>query len=117
MVTSTRPVDFAPLERLLHLAGSTDAPALMLALLDDLKSTQSSLDQAWKRPDFAALRANSHVLIGLAGTIGDTELHALAQQLNRGANTQNKTEMVDFKEPIMSSLASLIAQLLNRVRA
>ena len=108
-------IDFAPLERLLLLAGAAGAPALVAALLDDLKATQASLELAWNGPDFAALRTNSHVLIALAGTIGDADLHALAQRLNRGAHTENLSDTVDITEKIMTGLSNLIAQLKTSV--
>lgn len=107
----TRIIDLTPLEHLLRLAGPTGAPELVAALIDDLKTTHAHLDAAWNGPDFAALRAKSHVLIGLAGTVGDTELHALAQRLNRGAQAQNPGDTVDITENIMTCLADLIAQL------
>ena len=84
-----REIDISPLLRLLQLAGKRDAPTLIAALLTDLKTTQTSLDVAWNGPDFAALRTHSHVLIALAGTIGDTDLQALAQRLNETAHAQN----------------------------
>ena len=113
-MTVTRIIDFTPLERLLSLAGPSGAPELVAALMDDLKATQASLDLAWNGPDFAALRANSHVLMGLAGTVGDTDLHALAQRLNRGAHTQTPNDTVDITQSIMTYLADLIAQLHNK---
>ena len=110
-MTFVRVIDFAPLERLLSLAGAQGAPAIFAALLDDLKATQAQLDQAWNGPDFAALRTNSHVLVALAGTVGDIELHALAQQLNRRARAQKPSDVVDSMEDIMSGLSNLITQL------
>lgn len=110
-MTFTRAIDFAPLERLLHLAGATGAPALVQALLDDLKTTESALVQAWNGPDFAALRTNSHVLIALAGTIGDTDLHILAQQLNAAAQTQNPGDLMELEPKIMADLSDLISLL------
>lgn len=106
-----RVIDFAPLKRLLTLAGPTGASPLVDALLDDLKATQTHLTPAWNGPDFAALRTDSHVLIALAGTIGDTYLHELAQHLNAAAHTENLIDLMDMKPKIMAGLTDLIAQL------
>jgi two-component system, OmpR family, aerobic respiration control sensor histidine kinase ArcB len=109
-----RTIDIAPLNRLLHLAGPSDAPALTAALLLDLRSTEAALDQAWNGPDFAALRAQAHVLIALAGTIGDTELQKLAQRLNVTAHAQNLSSLMEMKQKTMAGLADLIGVLLQQ---
>lgn len=109
-----RIIDTAPLKRLLHLAGSADAPNLVAALLGDLKANQTNLDQAWNGPDFAALRTNSHGLIALAGTIGDTDLQALAQRLNTAAHLQSLGDIMDMKPKIMAELSDLIT-LISRL--
>ena len=110
----SRIIDTAPLNRLLHLAGAADAPILVTALLGDLRANQTNLDQAWNGPDFAALHTNSHVLIALAGTIGDTDLHALAQRLNTAAHLQSLGDIMDMKSKIMAGLADLIT-LISRL--
>ena len=107
----SRPIDTAPLDRLLVFAGPTGAAALIAALLDDLKTTQSNFNLAWNGPDFAALRTNSHVMIALAGTIGDTELHALSQHLYAAATTQCVSDIMDMKPKIMAGLSELITLL------
>jgi two-component system, OmpR family, aerobic respiration control sensor histidine kinase ArcB len=111
-VTPTREIDTAPLHRLLQLAGKRDAPTLIAALLTDLKTTQTGLDVAWNGPDFAALRTHSHVLIALAGTIGDTDLQALAQRLNETAHAQNTANLLDMKAKTTRYLTDLISTLL-----
>ena len=116
-MTFARVIDFAPLERLLSLAGPKGAPAIFAALLDDLKTTQAQLDQARNGPDFAALRTNSHVLVALAGTVGDTTLHGLAQQLNDDARAQKLSDTVNITEEIMTALSNLISQLQTKAGA
>lgn len=109
-----RIIDIAPLNRLLVLAGPTDAPVLIAALLGDLQTTQIGLDLAWNGPDFAALRAHSHVLLALAGTIGDTELHSLSQRLNMSAHDQNLDDLTEMKPKTMDGLADLIGLLAHQ---
>jgi two-component system, OmpR family, aerobic respiration control sensor histidine kinase ArcB len=109
-----RTIDIAPLNRLLNLAGPSDAPALTAALLVDLRSTEAGLEQAWNGPDFAALRAHAHVLIALAGTIGDTELQNLAQRLNITAHAQNLSSLMEMRQKIMAGLGDLIGILVQQ---
>jgi two-component system, OmpR family, aerobic respiration control sensor histidine kinase ArcB len=108
-----REIDTGPLRRLLEIAGKRDAPTLIAALLTDLKTTQTGLDVAWNGPDFAALRTHSHVLIALAGTVGDTDLQALAQRLNETAHAQNTADLTDMKAKTIRYLADLIGTLLR----
>lgn len=106
-----RIIDIAPLERLLHLSGATGAPVLIAALLDDLQTTRVGLDAAWNGPDFAVLRANAHVLIALAGTIGDIDLQVLAQSLFANSHAQNRVDLMDMKPKTMAGLSDLISVL------
>ena len=110
-MTPNRVINLAPLDRLLHLAGASGAPALIAALLGDLQATHCGLDLAWNGPDFAALRAHAHVLIALAGTIGDTDLQNLAQSLNANAHAENRVHLMDMKPQIMTGLSDLIGTL------
>lgn len=110
-MTSNREINLAPLDRLLHLSGAAGASALIAALLGDLQSTQTGLDLAWNGLDFAALRAHGHVLIALAGTIGDTYLQNLAQSLNTYADAQNLVHLMEMKPRVMTGLSDLIGTL------
>lgn len=107
-MTATRQIDMAPLHRLLQIAGQSEAPKLVSALLDDLRSAQTNVAQAWNGPDFAALRTNAHVLIALAGTIGDTELHTVAQQISTAAYAQDQGRILDMKHKAMALMSDLI---------
>ena len=106
-----REIDTTPLHDLLLMAGPANAPSIIAAFLDDLKSTEFGLDPAWNGPDCAALRLHSHVLIALAGTVGDTDLHATAQQLNALARDQDLVKIPAMKAQTMRGLAELISTL------
>jgi HPt (histidine-containing phosphotransfer) domain-containing protein len=106
-----RVINTAPLRRLLRMAGPLGARDIMAAFLDDLTSAEISLDTAWNGPDFAALRAQAHVLIALAGTVGDTDLQAMAQDLNTLAHDQDTDKIRATRAQIMGGLAELISTL------
>jgi hypothetical protein len=106
-----RMIDLAPLDRLLLLAGKAGAPALISALLGDLRTTRAGLELAWNGPDFAALRTNTHVLVALAGTVGDGDLQDLAQRLNSAAHGQDGEQAMVMEPQIMTHLADLVERL------
>lgn len=108
---TVREIDTTPLRNLLRMAGPANAPTIITAFLDDLKSTEIGLDPAWNGPDCAALRLHAHVLIALAGTVGDTELHAIAQHLTALARDQDLIKIHAMKVPTMRGLAELITTL------
>jgi hypothetical protein len=106
-----RRIDTAPLQRLLQMAGPLGAPAIIAAFLDDLKTTEIGLDLAWNGPDCAALRLHAHVLVALAGTVGDVDLHDQARHLNTLARDEESVKILAVKAPVMDGLADLIATL------
>ena len=106
-----RTIDIAPFLRLLSMAGPLSTLEIVAAFLDDLKSTKIGLESAWDGPDCAALRLHSHVLIALAGTVGDIDLQALAQGLNGLAQTRDLVKIHAMKVHVMRSLADLITTL------
>lgn len=73
------PFSAAPLARLRELAGASAGHELLARLREDLSAVREGLATG----DAAQVRAQSHVLIALAGTAGAVRLHAMAQELNR----------------------------------
>ncbi len=75
------------LDRLCALAGAQMQQDLLFHLGQDLLNTESGLIAASAgAPDWKALRAHSHVLIALAGTLGARAMQAAAQRLNAAAH-------------------------------
>lgn len=106
-------IDLAPLHRLLQMAGTDGAPALLAALVDDMKSAQTGLDAAWSGPDYTLLRGHSHILIALAGTVGDSDLQTLAQQVNDAANDQDSERIAVMRLIVKHAIEKLIASLMR----
>ena len=111
LADTIREIDTTPLRNLLRMAGPANAPTIITAFLDDLKSTEIGLDPAWNGPDYAALRLHAHVLIALAGTVGDTYLQAIAQNLNAFARDHDFDKIHAMKAQTMHGLAELITTL------
>ena len=106
-----RDIDLGPLHRLLHLVGTAGSTLLLETLIDDMKSTQTGLDRAWSGPDYTQLRAHSHTLIALAGTVGDSDLQTIALQLNTAANAEDKEQIAVMRLITDQNTADLIAAL------
>ena len=78
-------VDEARFQRLLAMAGDGIADDLISQLHTDLKTAHRNLQAACDIRDWPDIRAQSHVIMGLAGTLGAGALHGFASMLNRTA--------------------------------
>lgn len=75
-------IDRAIFDNLLSLAGPQVAPELLRQLAEDLAGVAASLPTALAAQDRAALRAQTHVLMALAGSVGAGPLYEAATRLN-----------------------------------
>lgn len=107
-------MDSTALEHLLALAGP-DAGRLMEQLSSDLAAVERDLRLALAEADGAALRAATHVLISLAGTVGATELTAAARALNIAAHGADWPAAAKGIPPVLAGLAGLRAAIAERV--
>ena len=78
-------VDEAQFQRLLAMAGHSVAADLIKQLQADLKTAHQNLKAACDLGDWPDIRAQSHVIMGLAGTLGAGALHEFASRLNATA--------------------------------
>lgn len=76
------------LQRLLELAGPQDAPELLRRIRTDLDSAARQIELALPQDDRAALRAASHVLIAVGGSVGALRLASAARTLNTAAHAE-----------------------------
>ncbi|MCV2882914.1 hybrid sensor histidine kinase/response regulator [Actibacterium sp. XHP0104] len=77
------------LDRLLALAGDANGPELLERLTQDFETVQTGIQDGLRRPDYALLRARTHVLISLAGAVGADNLQAMAESLNAAAHNKD----------------------------
>ena len=75
-------VSAAQFDQLLAMAGPKLAKTLVAQLQADLSLAQQTLRAAVDPVDWAEIRVQSHVVMGLAGTVGAQDLYLLARQLN-----------------------------------
>ncbi|TFL17771.1 hybrid sensor histidine kinase/response regulator [Jannaschia formosa] len=80
------PFSAALLAELMSTAGAKDGAALIARLQADLGGVAHALGQAAGEDDLPAIRAQSHVLMSLAGTIGALPTEEAARRVNRLAH-------------------------------
>ena len=83
---AARAIDVTQFENLLQLAGPATAAELIDRFLEDLLLAERRLTAAQVGPNWAAIGAQTHVLIALAGTAGGHHLQGLAEELNQLAH-------------------------------
>jgi HPt (histidine-containing phosphotransfer) domain-containing protein len=103
------PVDELRFRRLLEVAGTEGSAELLARLLEDLRKVEIGLGRAMASADPAEARAQSHVLIALAGAAGARTLQRLAEGLNAAARRGATVEWQRIGETTLEQLARLIA--------
>lgn len=97
--------------RLLDLAGPEVAGELLDRLAEDLGTVGAVLSAAAPARDIAALRAQTHVLISLAGAVGAERLQHLAEDLNAAAHAAD----ADAIDRLWGAAAPLLSRLRTHV--
>jgi CheY-like chemotaxis protein len=100
--------DRSRFERLLEIAGTDGARELLIRLTADLEKVRDNLSKAIPRLDQATLRAETHVLISLAGAVGADHLHTLASTLNAAAHRMDECEIVTLGSEAKSRIDDLL---------
>jgi hypothetical protein len=99
--------DGAALRDILALAGPEMAIRILHQMRVDLEAVATALKPAVADTDWVVIRAQTHVLIALAGTIGANRLHQLAIGLNIAAHDQDKAQLGALAGPLLADLANL----------
>lgn len=104
-------LDFSRLQGLLDMAGHDLAPELARRLLADLGNVAASLSCPVAGQDPVQLRAQSHILIALAGTIGAGPLTDLARDLNQMAHRGDSLGLARLRDQVRLRLERLLQGL------
>ncbi|MGP3699299.1 hypothetical protein [Rhodobacter sp. NSM] len=107
--TAQESVDEARFRRLLEIAGPDTANELVHRLHLDLKSTRERLDEAMAAIDWMEIRAQTHVLMSLAGTVGAGDLQRLSEELNAAAHQHDRDQAAGLKTELLMRLDGLLA--------
>jgi len=107
-VTVALTLDEGPLHRLLDLAGPDSGLDLLDRLRSDLGAVQRGLVTARGLPDWKAMCDHCHVLISLAGAVGEGQVLALAQAFYLLSHRKDRSAL---GEPLTTLLARIEAMI------
>ncbi len=108
MTAGLRQFEPARFRRLLELAGPENGAELLARLSEDLITTRDQSVASFATMDWAGLRAASHVLISLAGSVGAVSLQGLAERMNAAAHAKDRAEIPTLMPDTLSELEALI---------
>ena len=100
-------VDRARFDRLMEIAGSEGAQELLERLHEDLLRVERGLRSGLADGDLAEVRAQTHVLVALAGAVGATALQHLAEAMNDAAHRGAQDEIDATGAGVLDGLAAL----------
>ncbi len=100
--------DRSSFDRLIEIAGPSAARELLERLCADLRKTERGLVAGLADGDVAAIRAETHVLIALAGAVGAARLQALSQTLNAAAHRRQRGDLSRLGQDALEQLDRLI---------
>lgn len=103
-------------DALLQAAGPEGRAEFLTHLLADLRSVAQKLQDAVERSDPMQVRAQTHILISLAGAVGADRLQDLAESLNATAHRGRLEDAPTLVSTCRQSLDILIEQVALRAR-
>ncbi len=98
----------AHFDRLMEVAGPDAAPELLRRLLEDLRHVERQAVRALAETDWPELRAQTHVLIALAGAVGAQRLQHRAEALNTIAHKRDAGALAEAAPGLLTLLDTLI---------
>lgn len=101
-------------DSLLQAAGPEGRVEFLTHLLQDLRSVAGILARAVAGRDASEVRAQTHILISLAGAVGADRLQELAESLNATAHRGRLAEAPVLAETCLSALDLLVTEVEKR---
>jgi HPt (histidine-containing phosphotransfer) domain-containing protein len=111
---SSLAIDTDRFDRLMAMAGPAHGQELLQRLGADLESVQDRLQAALAPPDWADLRAQTHILVALAGAVGAVRLQHMASALNAAAQDADANRLPRMSGPLLDDLEVLIGFVADR---
>lgn len=94
-------------DSLIKTIGAESTAELLEKLQADVDSVAEGLGRGRKSLDLAEIRAQTHILVSVAGAIGAVSLQHIAQRLNAAANRKDAGEIDDLCRSCLSGLFEL----------
>jgi CheY-like chemotaxis protein/anti-sigma regulatory factor (Ser/Thr protein kinase) len=112
----TPQIDLARFDRLLVAAGQ-GTPELLRRLMADLKSCERKLIASIAVHDLSGIRAQTHILMSVAGAVGAVRLQALATALNAQAHLQTSVDLMEITRETLNQIDLLIQHTATQLAA
>lgn len=96
--------------------GPEALPDLLRKMAEDIISVRARLETGLARNDSASLRAATHVLIAVAGSIGATKLQYGAQCLNSAAHSHQTGDIDSLGPAIMAEIDAVLRFLNSKLQ-
>lgn len=103
--------DNAALRDILAIAGPETTLRILRQVGIDFATVERRITPALAARDWTSIRAETHVLMSVAGTIGATALQSLAQNTNHAAHARDATQIDGLTPDLLQELARMIALL------
>jgi two-component system, OmpR family, aerobic respiration control sensor histidine kinase ArcB len=101
-------LDRARFDHLMEIAGPESSRELLDRLCSDLRRAERGLLAGLAAGDRASIRAETHVLIALAGAVGADRLQRLAERLNASAHRRDDPARGDMGQQALALIDRLI---------
>ncbi|MCU0900531.1 MAG: hypothetical protein MUC82_08555 [Cypionkella sp.] len=101
-------VDRSVFDALLAMAGPDVAPELTAQMVADLRAVRTALTAAVTARDWPVIRAQTHVLVALAGAAGARSVERMSQQLNLAAQDKDGVTVNLIGPRLLDGLQALI---------
>lgn len=111
---SPAPLDKRAFESLVQSVGPETAPLLLEKLEEDLKACKATLGKALTEGDVQEIRAQTHILMSLAGAVGAHETQTLARELNGAAHKEDSFSIQEKGHQILEKLNALHSFISDR---
>lgn len=107
-------IDEDRFQRLLDIAGPDTAAELLHRMHLDLRGVRDRLDRALSADDWNEIRAQTHVLVSLAGTVGAVELQRLAEVMNAAAHRHDHEGASVLHPELLAQLDTLLGYVAQK---
>jgi hypothetical protein len=108
LVNRNAAIDRSVFDGLLAMAGPDIAPKLVAQMAADLRALSIALAQGLALSDHEVIRAQTHVLVALAGSAGARGLEQGAQAMNLAAHHGDDTQISALGPGLLAGLGALI---------
>ncbi|MEO0720447.1 MAG: hypothetical protein AAFZ06_16455, partial [Pseudomonadota bacterium] len=104
-------IDPAVLGMIEEALGAEALPPIIYEARADLTASLDVLNDPQRRDNREDVRATTHVMASVAGTIGALHLQRLAETLNRAAHDGDDVTMAQAREATLDEISNVFAEL------